>query len=57
MPSWPIIDEKYQILKLIGKGGFSEVYKVNFSKKAFDLNEMKEVAFKVHQLNQAWSEP
>ena len=35
-----LLNERYLVLELIGKGGFSEVYKV------FDLNEMIEVACK-----------
>ena len=41
---WPMLDERYQIVSLLGKGGFSEVY------KAFDIQEMKWVACKIHQL-------
>jgi predicted nucleic-acid-binding Zn-ribbon protein len=26
---WPILHNKYLILSLLGKGGYSEVYKVN----------------------------
>lgn len=46
---WPIIG-KYQFLSMIGKGGFSEVY------KAFDLEEFKQVVCKVHQMNPKWEE-
>jgi serine/threonine protein kinase len=35
---------------LLGRGGFSEVW------KALDLVELREVAVKVHQLNNQWSE-
>ena len=35
---------------MLGKGGFSEVW------KALDLQELKEVAVKVHQLNPVWTE-
>lgn len=28
-PAWPILKNRYQIVSLLGKGGFSEVYKVN----------------------------
>jgi tousled-like kinase len=34
----------------LGKGGFSEVW------RAFDLNEVQEVAVKIHQLDPRWSE-
>ena len=34
---------------LLGKGGFSEVY------KAYDLDKMRHVACKIHQLNPHWS--
>jgi tousled-like kinase len=47
---WPLLKGRYQLVSLMGKGGFSEVY------KAFDLEEMKDVACKIHQLSQSWSE-
>lgn len=47
---WPLLKDRYQILSLMGKGGFSEVY------KALDLEELKYVACKIHQLSQSWSE-
>lgn len=47
---WPLLKNRYQILSLMGKGGFSEVY------KAYDLEELKLVACKIHQLSQSWSE-
>lgn len=37
-------------MSLLGRGGFSEVW------KALDLVELREVAVKVHQLNNQWSE-
>eukprot|EP00850_Spirogloea_muscicola_P003019 SM000012S25281 [mRNA] locus=s12:161576:166310:+ [translate_table: standard] len=45
-----ILHKRYALLNLLGKGGFSEVF------KAFDLVEYKFVACKLHQLNQSWSE-
>jgi hypothetical protein len=42
--------ENYLLLNLLGKGGFSEVY------RAFDLNKFQFVACKIHQLNNMWSE-
>ncbi|XP_065187742.1 serine/threonine-protein kinase tousled-like 1-B [Sycon ciliatum] len=42
--------ERYIFLELLGKGGFSEVY------KAFDLKEFRYVACKVHQLSREWKE-
>jgi len=42
--------KRYILLQLLGKGGFSEVY------KAFDLYEFREVACKIHQLNNLWSD-
>ena len=38
--NWPLIGERYQILELIGKGGFSEVY------RAYDLDTDQFVALK-----------
>ena len=46
---WPLLSERYQVLSLLGKGGFSEVY------KAFDLQEMRMVACKIHHLSTHWS--
>ncbi|EGR33155.1 protein kinase domain protein [Ichthyophthirius multifiliis] len=48
--TWPCLGERYQLLSLLGKGGFSEVF------KAYDLVEFREVACKIHQLNLNWSE-
>lgn len=47
---WPLLSDKYQILSLLGKGGFSEVY------KAYDCEHMCFVACKIHQLSPNWSE-
>ncbi|KAI3383308.1 hypothetical protein SNEBB_010498, partial [Seison nebaliae] len=44
----PILHQRYLLLSLIGKGGFSEVH------KGFDLKEQKYVACKVHQLTKEW---
>lgn len=46
---WPLIAGRYQIVGLLGKGGYSEVY------KAYDLENHCDVACKLHQLNQNWS--
>ncbi|KII61873.1 Serine/threonine-protein kinase tousled-like 2 [Thelohanellus kitauei] len=43
-------NNRYLILDMLGRGGFSEVF------KAFDLNEFKFVACKIHQLNFQWTE-
>lgn len=39
---WPFLNNRYQLLSLLGKGGFSEVY------KAFDIKETWFVACKIH---------
>ncbi|CDS40273.1 serine:threonine protein kinase tousled [Echinococcus multilocularis] len=44
----PLLNERYLLLNLLGKGGFSEVH------KGFDLQENRYVACKIHQLNPAW---
>ncbi|KAL0488730.1 hypothetical protein AKO1_015814 [Acrasis kona] len=46
----PIIKDRYMLLKMLGRGGFSEVY------KAYDLQDLKIVACKIHQLNTNWRE-
>uniref|UniRef100_A0A673NAD4 non-specific serine/threonine protein kinase n=1 Tax=Sinocyclocheilus rhinocerous TaxID=307959 RepID=A0A673NAD4_9TELE len=46
----PTLNERYLLLHLLGRGGFSEVY------KAFDLTEQRYAAVKIHQLNKNWRE-
>lgn len=46
----PTLNERYLLLNLLGKGGFSEVH------KAFDLKEQRYVACKIHQLNKEWKD-
>lgn len=48
--NFQILNHRYALLNLLGKGGFSEVY------KAFDLVEYRFVACKLHGLNPQWSE-
>ena len=45
-----LLSKRYQMLNLLGKGGFSEVF------KCYDLQDMCFVACKVHQLNPHWSD-
>jgi tousled-like kinase len=46
----PLLGNRYVLMNMLGRGGFSEVY------KAFDVVEMREVACKLHQLSPQWSE-
>eukprot|EP00529_Nitzschia_sp_RCC80_P000556 CAMPEP_0113521692 /NCGR_PEP_ID=MMETSP0014_2-20120614/44779_1 /TAXON_ID=2857 /ORGANISM="Nitzschia sp." /LENGTH=868 /DNA_ID=CAMNT_0000419675 /DNA_START=1 /DNA_END=2607 /DNA_ORIENTATION=- /assembly_acc=CAM_ASM_000159 len=46
----PKLHDRYALDRLLGKGGFSEVW------KAYDLDELREVAVKIHQLDPRWSE-
>lgn len=48
--NFPILHERYLLLHLLGKGGFSEVY------KAFDLEDLRYVCCKIHQINEHWSD-
>ncbi|XP_059659706.1 serine/threonine-protein kinase TOUSLED isoform X2 [Cornus florida] len=48
--NFQILSHRYALLNLLGKGGFSEVY------KAYDLVEHRYVACKLHGLNAQWSE-
>lgn len=45
-----VLNDRYLLLYLLGKGGFSEVH------KAFDLKEQRYVACKIHQLNKEWKD-
>jgi tousled-like kinase len=44
------LHDRYVLLLLLGRGGFSEVW------KAYDLAELREVAVKIHQLDPRWSD-
>ncbi|XP_053269092.1 serine/threonine-protein kinase tousled-like 2 isoform X1 [Pleuronectes platessa] len=46
----PTLNDRYLLLYLLGRGGFSEVF------KAFDITEQRYVAIKIHQLNKNWRE-
>ena len=46
----PLLQGRYQIVELLGKGGFSEVW------HAVDVSSLAEVAIKIHQLSSAWSD-
>ena len=46
----PLLGDRYVLMNMLGRGGFSEVY------KAYDVVEAREVACKLHQLNPQWSE-
>ncbi|KAL6497832.1 hypothetical protein OROHE_026859 [Orobanche hederae] len=48
--NFQILNHRYALLNLLGKGGFSEVY------RAFDLVEHRYVACKLHGLSAQWSE-
>jgi len=48
--TFTVLNDKYLILSILGKGGFSEVY------KAFDLENCKEVACKIHHFDDSWSD-
>lgn len=47
---YSVLANKYLILSLLGKGGYSEVY------KAYDLENCREVACKIHHFDDNWSE-
>ena len=47
-PAWPILAHRYQVLSLVGRGGFSEVY------KAYDLESLQTVVIKLHQMSPKW---
>lgn len=45
-----LLNNRYLLLSLLGKGGFSEVW------RAFDLDENRYVACKIHHVNKEWKE-
>lgn len=47
---YPLLHKRYLMLNLLGKGGFSEVW------KAFDMEENRYVACKIHHVNKDWKE-
>lgn len=48
--AWPVLHGRYLLLSLLGKGGYSEVY------RAYDLFEHIDLAIKFHQLSATWAE-
>lgn len=44
----PLLEKRFLVLTLLGRGGFSEVW------KAFDIKENRYCALKLHQLNTRW---
>jgi len=44
------LHDRYILLNLLGRGGFSEVW------RAFDLHSLHPVAVKIHQLESSWSD-
>ena len=46
----PCLNQRYLLTFLLGRGGFSEVW------RAYDLVELRDVAVKVHQLNNTWND-
>uniref|UniRef100_G3S1X8 Protein kinase domain-containing protein n=1 Tax=Gorilla gorilla gorilla TaxID=9595 RepID=G3S1X8_GORGO len=44
----PTLNDRYLLLHLLDRGGFSKVY------KAFELTEQRYVAVEIHQLNKNW---
>lgn len=46
----PLLDNRYVLCSMLGKGGFSEVW------KAYDVVELEYVAVKIHALDSRWSE-
>lgn len=48
--NYPVVKSRYLLLNLLGRGGFSEVF------RAYDFETARFVACKVHQLASNWSE-
>lgn len=48
--NFKVLKDRYLLMHLLGKGGFSEVY------KAYDIIELRIVAIKIHQLSPQWKD-
>ena len=48
--SYTVLKDRYLLLGILGKGGYSEVY------KGFDLERCREVAVKIHHFDNNWSD-
>ena len=48
--TFTVLNERYLIMSILGKGGFSEVY------KAFDIEMCREVACKIHHFDDSWTD-
>ena len=46
----PLLNQRYLPMHILGKGGFSEVW------QAYDLQDLREVAVKIHQVDPRWSD-
>jgi tousled-like kinase len=46
----PVLNKRYLLVRLLGRGGFSEVW------EAYDLKVFVKCAVKIHQLNPHWNE-
>ena len=47
---YSLLNRRYLILNLLGKGGYSEVY------RAYDMELCKEVACKIHHFDDTWND-
>ena len=50
LKTFTVLNQRYLVLSVLGKGGFSEVYKV------FDIEMCREVACKIHSFDDSWTD-